>query len=91
MEKDLIDLNDWLTVEQAAQRLASNGVKVGVPQLYQRAAGEKAGRRRIVITSREIVGRLCLLKADVDQYGHYLLQKRGKRKKTAIKSRRAET
>ena len=73
--ENLINVNDWVTADEAVTRLSERGVAVDIAQLYQRAA-PTARRRRVAITSREIFGRLVLLVRDVDAYGETLRQKR---------------
>lgn len=77
--EDLINLNDWLTAEQAVERLSTNGIPVDIAQLYQRAAAAATRRKRISITSRVAFGRIVLLKSDVDRYGEALRLKRSTR------------
>lgn len=84
--EDLIKLSDWLTAEQAVERLSTNGIPVDIAQLYQRAA-TTTRRKRISITSREAFGRIILLKSDVDRYGEALREKRSAR---SSKERRSQ-
>jgi hypothetical protein len=73
--EDLINVNEWVTADQAVARLSEQGVAVDIAQLYQRAA-PTTRRRRVAITSREVFGRLVLFAKDVDAYGETLRQKR---------------
>ena len=77
--EDVINLSEWETADDAVTRLASAGIQVSLPQLYQRGAASALPRKRIAITSRLIFGRVVLLRADVDRYGAALLAKRIKK------------
>lgn len=90
IKPDLVDLNDWLTVDEAATLLGTLNVTVSPTQLYHQAdlatAAGPARRKQSRIQARLIKNKLCLFQADVARYGEALKRKREAKKEKEVQS-----
>lgn len=71
-ESDIVDLNEWLTAEEAVALLVGAGVSRTTSLLHAKGA---AGDFKI----RDIKGKRCFWKADIDEFANQLILKEARR------------